>query len=222
MNENVNIDENVDENMNENVNADDENVNTDDENVNADDEYEQDDVEDEEVIGNDREDFIVDEEHVIDEVEVNMQGFTFSVQEQGDDTASITRRSLRKLRKIGGQSCVETRRKNEIVKNDSERLQAKCKGNVVESGNSVSQGNNKLKGKSVNLVDEDKRECPWKVYISVGDNLEWVVRTLKNDHLCQQSREIRAWTSTFLSQHVVDLLHTNPQIPIKAVQEHMQ
>ncbi|GKB89120.1 hypothetical protein Tco_0961392, partial [Tanacetum coccineum] len=215
MNENVNIDENVDENMNENVNADDENVN-------ADDEYEQDDVEDEEVIGNDREDFIVDEEHVIDEVEVNMEG---------DDTASITRRSLRKLRKNGGQSCgivntlfvgqefankelakarikayaVETRRKIGIVKNDSERLQDKCKGNVVESGNSVSQGNLSHACGAV-----------------VGDNLEWVVRTLKNDHLCQQSREIRACTSTFLSQHVVDLLHTNPQIPIKAVQEHMQ
>ncbi|GKB50889.1 hypothetical protein Tco_0901642 [Tanacetum coccineum] len=56
----------------------------------------------------------------------------------------------------------------------------------------------------------------------IGDNLKWVVRTLKNDHLCQQSREIKACTSTFLSQHAVDLLHTNPQISITAVQEHMQ
>ncbi|GJY54050.1 hypothetical protein Tco_0445714 [Tanacetum coccineum] len=92
VNENMNENVNVDENMNENVNADDENVNADDENVNADDEYEQDDVEDKEVIGNDREDFIVDEEHVIDEVEVNMEG---------DDTASITRRSLRASGKDG-------------------------------------------------------------------------------------------------------------------------
>ncbi|GJX77259.1 transposase, MuDR [Tanacetum coccineum] len=290
--ENLNLDDYtvyVDENMNENVNVDE---NADDENVNADDEYEQDDVEDDEVIGNDREDFIMDEEHVTDEVEVNMEGFTFSVQEQcakqtvtpnvdltdealevldfdsfdidvGDDIVSITRRSLRKLRKTGGQSCgivntlfmgqefakkelakarikayaVKTRRKIRIVKNDSERLQAKCKGNVVESGNnvshgnlshacgevgketgnSVSQGNNKLKGKSVNLVDEDKRECPWKVYISAWDNLKWVVMTLKNGHLCQQSREMRACTSTFLSQHVVDLLHTNPQFLLKLV-----
>ncbi|GKC72427.1 hypothetical protein Tco_1118310 [Tanacetum coccineum] len=75
---------------------------------------------------------------------------------------------------------VETRRKIEIVKNDSERLQAKCKGNVLseknnvsegnlshvdvgkQTGNSVSQDKNKMKGKSVNLVDEDKRECHWK------------------------------------------------------------
>ncbi|GKC40235.1 mutator type transposase [Tanacetum coccineum] len=137
---------------------------------------------------------------------------------------------------------VETRRKIGIVKNDNERVQAKYKGNVPsetsnvdESGNlshacgsmdketreSVSQVKNKLKGKSVKLVDEDKRECLWKVYISVGDNLKWVVRTLKNEHKCQQSKEIRACTSTFLSKHVVDLIHTNPEIPIKAIQEHM-
>ncbi|GJW41366.1 mutator type transposase, partial [Tanacetum coccineum] len=228
--------ENVDENIN--VNADDENVNADDENVNADDEYnspenEQDHVDNEEGRCNVREDFIVDEEHVVDEVEVHMKGFSFSVQEQGDDqtvtpnvdlthkalevldfysfdsdvgddTESIRRRKLRKLRKTGGQSCgivntlfvgqefankelakarvkghaVEIRRKIRIVKNDNERLQAKCKGNIAserskvsegnllhvdmgtQTGNSVSHDKNKMKGKSVYLVDEDKRECP--------------------------------------------------------------
>nr|GEU69657.1 putative reverse transcriptase domain-containing protein [Tanacetum cinerariifolium] len=221
-NENVNVVENVDENIDENVNADDEYDS---------DENEQDNIEDEKGRGNDREEFIVDEEHVIDEVEVNMEGFTFSVEEQGtdqsvtpnvdltnealevldfdsfdsdagDDTTSIRRRQLRKLRKIGGQPCgivntlsvgqelaksiikayaVETRRKIRIVKNENERLQAKCKGNVPretsnvvksglqgnilhacgvmdkETGNSKSQGKNKMKGKSVNLVDKDKR-----------------------------------------------------------------
>ncbi|GKF28648.1 mutator type transposase, partial [Tanacetum coccineum] len=227
------------------------------------DENEQDNIKDEEGRGNDREEFIVDEEHVIDEVEVNMEGFTFSVEEQGtdqnvtpnvdltdealevldfdsfysdvgDDTISIRRRQLRKLRKTGGQPCgivntlsvgqefannelvkarikvhaVETRRKIGIVKNDNERLQAKCKGNVPretsnvvesgpqgnilhacgavdkETGNSESQGKNKMKGKSVNLVDEDKRDFPWKVYISVGDNLKWVDED-KRDCPCQ-------------------------------------
>ncbi|GJZ06740.1 mutator type transposase [Tanacetum coccineum] len=196
-NENVNVVENVDENIDENMN----------ENVNADDEYdsdenEQDNIEDEEGRGNDREDFIVDEEHVIDEVEVNMEGVTFSVEEQsadqnatpnvdltdealevldfdsfnsdvGDDTAKFANKELAKA-KIKAHA-VETRRKIGIVKNDNERLQAKCKGNVPrETRNSKSQGKNKIKGKSVNLVDEDKRDCPWKVYISVGDNLKWV------------------------------------------------
>ncbi|GJW76436.1 retrovirus-related pol polyprotein from transposon TNT 1-94 [Tanacetum coccineum] len=212
--ENINVDENVNVHENENVNADEnENVNADEE-QDSDEENKQDSLEDEQGRGNDREDFIVDEEHVIDEVEVNMKGFSFSVEEQGadpgvtpnvdltdealevldfdsfdsdvgGDTASIRRRNLRKLRKTGGQSCgivntlfvgqefpnkelakarikahaVETRRKIRIVKNESERVQAKCKGNVVESGNlshacgavgketgdSVSHGKNKLK-----------------------------------------------------------------------------
>ncbi|GKC79265.1 hypothetical protein Tco_1130039 [Tanacetum coccineum] len=72
------------------------------------------------------------------------------------------------------------------MKNDSERLQAKCKGNVpskksnVSEGNishvdvgkqtrnSVSQDKNKMKGKSVNLMDEDKRECHWKFQVDVS------------------------------------------------------
>ncbi|GJU20499.1 mutator type transposase [Tanacetum coccineum] len=136
--ENMNVDVNIDENENVNVHEN-ENVNVD-ENVNADDEQdsdeenEHDSSEDEQGRGDDKEDFIVDEEHVIDEVEVNMEGFTFSVEEQGDDltvtpnvdltdealevldfdsfdsdvgddTASIRRRNLRNLRKTGGQSC---------------------------------------------------------------------------------------------------------------------
>ncbi|GKB23655.1 mutator type transposase [Tanacetum coccineum] len=183
----VYVDQNLDENMNETVNVDDEYDS---------DENEQDNIEDEEGRGNDREEFIVDEEHVIDEVEVNMEGFTFSVEEQGadqnvtpnvdltdealevldfdsfdsdvgDDTASIRRRQLRKLRKTRGQPCgivntlslgqefankelakarikahaVETRRKIGIVKNDNERLQAKCNGNVPrETSNVVESG----------------------------------------------------------------------------------
>ncbi|GJV79295.1 hypothetical protein Tco_1515165, partial [Tanacetum coccineum] len=235
----VNVDENENVNVheNKNVNADkNENVNADDE-QDSDEENEQDSSEDEQGKGDDRKDFIVDEEHVIDEVEVNMEGFSFSVEEQGadpgvtpnvdltdealevldfdsfdsdvgDDTTSIRRRNLKKLRKTGGQSCgivntlfvrqefpnkelvksrikahaVETRRKIRIVKNDNERLQAKCKGNIAserskvsegnlshvdmgtQTGNNVSRDKNKMKGKSVYLVDKEKRECPWKDY----------------------------------------------------------
>ncbi|GJS48108.1 retrovirus-related pol polyprotein [Tanacetum coccineum] len=81
--ENMNVDVNVDKNENDNVNVD-ENVNADDE-QDSDEENEHDSSEDKQGRGDDKEDFIVDEEHVIDEVEVNMEGFTFSVKEQGDD-----------------------------------------------------------------------------------------------------------------------------------------
>ncbi|GJV59271.1 mutator type transposase [Tanacetum coccineum] len=77
----------------------------------AQEEHEQDSLEDEQDRGEEHElDEIVDEEHVIDEVEVNMEGFNFTVGEKvadptrvGDDNASIRRRKLRKLRKFGGE-----------------------------------------------------------------------------------------------------------------------
>ncbi|GKE87115.1 hypothetical protein Tco_1564590, partial [Tanacetum coccineum] len=54
--------------------------------------------------GEDREDFLMDEENVNDEVAVNIEGFRFSVEEKGDDTASIIKRNLRKFRKVSGKS----------------------------------------------------------------------------------------------------------------------
>nr|GEU87519.1 hypothetical protein [Tanacetum cinerariifolium] len=173
----VNVDENmtVDENVNvdENINSDDEQDSDEKNNQDSDEKNEQDSSEDEQGRGNDREDFIVDEEHVIDEVEVNMEGFTFSVEEQGadltvtpnvdltdealevldfdsfdsyvgDDTASIRRGNLRKLRKSDSQSCGN--------------LSHACGSVDKETRESVSQVKKELKGKSVNLVDEDKRE----------------------------------------------------------------
>ncbi|GKC06619.1 hypothetical protein Tco_0998229 [Tanacetum coccineum] len=126
LDDDVKLDASVTVNVDENMNADDE--------QDRDAENEQDSSEDEQGRGDDRENFIMDEEHVIDEVKVNMEGFTFIVWEQGadptitpnvdlknealevldfdsfdsdvgDDTISIRRRNLRKLRKADGQSC---------------------------------------------------------------------------------------------------------------------
>ncbi|GKC40233.1 putative reverse transcriptase domain-containing protein, partial [Tanacetum coccineum] len=159
-----------------------------------------------------------------------MKGFTFSVEEQGanptitpnvdltdealevldfdsfdsnvrDDTASIRKRDLRKLRKTDGQSSsivntlfegqefldnelakakikarvVETRRNIRIVKNDNEILQAKCKGNIPSETSNVDE----LGNLSHACGSMDKE---------IGENM----------------------------------LHTNPETPIKAVQEHME
>nr|GEZ29754.1 hypothetical protein [Tanacetum cinerariifolium] len=96
--DNVNADENVnaDDNMNENKN-----INADDE-KDKEDENKQDSSDDEQGRGKDKEDFLVNDEHVIDEVS-DFDSFDSDV---GDDTACIRRRNLRKLRKVGGQSSV--------------------------------------------------------------------------------------------------------------------
>ncbi|GJX47227.1 hypothetical protein Tco_0272417, partial [Tanacetum coccineum] len=50
----------------------------------------------------------------------------------------------------------------------------------------------------------------------------WEVRTLIKDHNCIQSRSIKACTSGFLSDHVIKLLATNPDILVRAVKDQMQ
>nr|GEW54062.1 hypothetical protein [Tanacetum cinerariifolium] len=175
----VYVHENVDEDMN---------VNADDENVNADDEYDSvenghDHLDDEEGRGFS---FSVQEQGVDQTVTPNVDltdealevlDFDSFDSDVGDDTESITRRKLRKLRKIAKARvkayAVETRRKIGIVKNNNERLQAKCKGNVAserskvskgnlshvdmgtQTGNGVSHDKNKMKGQMLTAVSVD-------------------------------------------------------------------
>ncbi|GJX45542.1 hypothetical protein Tco_0262218 [Tanacetum coccineum] len=50
----------------------------------------------------------------------------------------------------------------------------------------------------------------------------WEVRTLIEDHTCIQSRAIKACTYRFLVDHVIKSLVTNPDIPVRAVQDQIQ
>ncbi|GJV00343.1 transposase, MuDR [Tanacetum coccineum] len=148
--ENMNV--NADD---ENVNADDENVNADDEYDSAKDEQDHVDDENGRGFSFSVQEQGVDQTvtpnvDLTDEA-LEVLDFNSFDNDVGDDIESIRRRKLRKLRKTGGQSCgivntlfvgqefankelakakvkahaVETRRKIRIVKNDSERLQAK-------------------------------------------------------------------------------------------------
>ncbi|GJX94638.1 hypothetical protein Tco_0349224 [Tanacetum coccineum] len=254
---------------------------------------------------------LVDEEHIIDQLDVNMEGFRFTVQSEDegdidplrpvvnlneddlevidydsfesdvgdDDVNSDRRKALRELKRKGkangdgnivnffyvGQEfpnreevknrirahALETRRQITIVKNDNVRVRAKCLGIIPTLGDAdmcsfgLSKSNGitiyeggkkqitkdketkvasvKGKGKKVNTdEDEDKNECPWTVYMAKGENDKWLVRTYKKEHICLQSRQIKAATASFLSKHVLDLINLNPEIPIKAVQDQMQ
>ncbi|GJR03666.1 hypothetical protein Tco_0526650 [Tanacetum coccineum] len=49
----------------------------------------------------------------------------------------------------------------------------------------------------------------------------WEVRILIEDHSCLQSREIKACTSRFHSDHVMKTLATIPDIPVRVVQDQM-
>ncbi|GJX67579.1 mutator type transposase [Tanacetum coccineum] len=216
---------------------------------------------------------IVDDEHIIDQVDVNMEGFRFTANSDErdtirpqvnineddlevidydefeseldeDDIGSTRRAALRKLRKkvkerIKAYS-VESRRNVEIVKNDNVRVRARCVGIVPsmddgtmessigkrsDKGNHVKQKDSDKAKKGKNVISEvvdDKYKCQWSVYVAKAENGKWLVRTLNKEHICLHSRKVKHCTSTFLSKHVTDLVHLNPEIPIKALQDQMQ
>ncbi|GJT78832.1 mutator type transposase [Tanacetum coccineum] len=79
------------------------------------------------------------------------------------------------------------------------------------------------KGKKVNTPKKvDKNSCPWTMLVTYTKECRWEVRTLIEDHTCIQSRAIKACTSRFLADHVIKSLATNPDIPVRAVQDQMQ
>ncbi|GKC02146.1 hypothetical protein Tco_0993756 [Tanacetum coccineum] len=100
---------------------------------------------------------------------------------------------------------------------------------IKENNNSGKQnilGKDKIvdgKGKKVITPKKvDKYSCPWTMLVTYTKECRWEVRTLIEDHTCIQSRAIKACTSRFLADHVIKSLATNPDIPVRAVQDQMQ
>nr|GEV71796.1 ribonuclease H-like domain-containing protein [Tanacetum cinerariifolium] len=129
----------------------------------------------------------------------------------------------------GNDTSVETRRQLILVKNDNEMVRVRCEGTIpalvpyvaidtnmdknvfsqTKDGPVIRENNNS--GKQ-NILGKDK----------TVEGKGWEVRTLNEDHTCIQSRAIKACTSRFLADHVIKSLLTNPDIPVRAVQDQMQ
>ncbi|GJT17206.1 mutator type transposase [Tanacetum coccineum] len=92
------------------------------------------------------------------------------------------------------------------------------KQNILGKGNTV-EG----KDKKVNTPKKvDKNSCPWTMLVTYTIECRWEVRTLIEDHTCIQLSAIKACTARFLADHVIKSLATNPDIPVRAVQDQMQ
>nr|GEY32791.1 hypothetical protein [Tanacetum cinerariifolium] len=108
---------------------------------------------------------------------------------------------------------------------------SQTKGGLVirENNNSGKQnilGKDKTvegKGKKVITPKKvDEYSCPWTMLVTYTKECIWEVRTLIEDHTCIQSRAIKACTFRFLADHLIKSLATNPDIPVRAVQDQMQ
>ncbi|GJV10404.1 hypothetical protein Tco_1351945 [Tanacetum coccineum] len=116
----------------------------------------------------------------------------------------------------------------EIDMGKNEFSQTKGGSVIRENSNSNKQnilGKDKTcqgKGKKVNKQKKvDRYSCPWTMLVAYTNEDIWEIRTLIEDHNCLQSREIKVCTSRFLSDHIIKSLATNPDIPVRAVQDQM-
>ena len=147
---------------------------------------------------------------------------------------------------------IETRRKLKLVRNDKVRVRAKCEGPIpvfdlnngpLNDGPSVDDPSKvsprqstgpKTRSKSkVGSADKDKgkgifeetsnQSCPWELYCTKELGKEtWICKTHHSEHLCLQTRDIKACNYKFLSFQIMDEVAVDPEIPTKAVQDALQ
>nr|KAJ0220763.1 hypothetical protein LSAT_V11C200050740 [Lactuca sativa] len=120
---------------------------------------------------------------------------------------------------------VATRRSLYLAKNDKIRIRVKCKGVVskpstgVDSGGPSTRSRAKCKGKD---VIANKGTCPWAVQISrANENQDWLVKTVQDEHKCLQTRAVKACTSRYVANLIVQQIQSNPKIPVKALHEEL-
>ncbi|GKC10956.1 mutator type transposase [Tanacetum coccineum] len=136
-----------------------------------------------------------DDEHIVEEVHVNMNNFSFTADPKHD--TSIVR-CEGTIPALVSYVAIDT--------NMDKNVFSQTKGGPTIREN-INSGKQNILGKDKIVEEKGKR---------------WEVRTLIKDHACIQSRAIKACTSRFLADHVIKSLATNPDIPVRAVQDQMQ
>ncbi|GJT92987.1 hypothetical protein Tco_1081832, partial [Tanacetum coccineum] len=149
-----------------------------------------------------------------------------------DGIDSEKRIQLRELRRISKQkNKVETMRKLIMVKNDKERVRVRCEGTILALlpyvATDTDTGKNEFSQTKGCLVIREniisgQQNILGKDKTVQGKGKRWEVRTLTKDRNCLQSREIKACTSRFLSDHIIKSLATNLDIPVRAVEDQIQ
>ncbi|GJX76815.1 mutator type transposase [Tanacetum coccineum] len=164
-----------------------------------------------------------DEEHVVQEVEVNMGYFNFQVEDASTGTdgnmipvapkVNLTEDNIEVLEFDSLESDLEDVPENDrrvgnlhFFENDPIRIRVVCNG-VVPCKNLVTYKvpgpnvDNAVKGKIVNEdAEEDKITCPWLLYLSKGDKGKW-----------------RLWKIQYalLRDYVMELKRCNPYTTVK-------
>ena len=78
----------------------------------------------------------------------------------------------------------------------------------------------KRKGKELKT---QKVTSGWYIHASRSNpESDWFIRTLNQTHTCLQTRKLRACTASLISKKIFDQVEANPDIPLRAIQDHFQ
>nr|KAJ0199443.1 hypothetical protein LSAT_V11C600322600 [Lactuca sativa] len=98
-----------------------------------------------------------------------------------------------------------------------------CRGvvRVTNKGQVGTQATtSKRKGKELKT---QKVTCGWYIHASRSNpKSDSFIRTLNETHTCLQTRKLRACTASLISKKIFDQVEANPDIPLRAIQDHFQ
>ena len=104
-----------------------------------------------------------------------------------------------------------------------------CKGTIPNLGiletGGTSKSNDKVgpSQKKKKVKDGSIHKCPWVLLVSKWKkDINWTVKTYEKQHTCLQTRKIRACNYKFLSEHIIDTMELNPEIPLRALREMLE
>ncbi|XP_023751778.2 uncharacterized protein LOC111900139 [Lactuca sativa] len=119
-------------------------------------------------------------------------------------------KSKKEIKDKVNKLAIETRRNLGFKKNDKTRLRVVCKGNVPNvNASGVGKGN--------------KLNCSWSMQTSRSkDSDYWYVKTLLDKHTCVQTRKLRACTAKYISAEILDMVESNPTVPLRSIQDQVQ
>nr|KAJ0204549.1 hypothetical protein LSAT_V11C500257090 [Lactuca sativa] len=90
---------------------------------------------------------------------------------------------------------------------------------VVDGGGPSTRSRAKCKGK---YVISNKGTCLWAVQISrANENQDWLVKTIQDEHKCLQTRAVKACTSRYVANLIVQKIQSNPRIRVKDLHEEL-
>ena len=91
-----------------------------------------------------------------------------------------SKKGIKRLIELHG---IQTRRQIHVIKNDTCRIRAVCRGSLPEMNKEYGEGSSTHVGSKASAT----KSCPWVLHISKGKKKStWMVKTFVETHKCLQ------------------------------------